>query len=134
MNSLSDQLQFNDIFITITCFHAFKVIIQSSQLGTIGSARSFLVNNIPPSRKSYRDMYSICSCCLNVATNNWKVHNGKVETHFLSKPPLSSYVCKSVYDVDIAVFVESSIAGSLGQMRSTQSPNVDLFGEMLSSI
>jgi hypothetical protein len=51
----------------------FKVIIQSSQLGTIGSAWSFLVNNIPPSRKSYRDMYSICSCCLNVATNNWKV-------------------------------------------------------------
>jgi hypothetical protein len=55
-------------------------------------------------------MYSICSCCLNVATNNWKVHNGKVETHFLNKPPLSSYVCKSVYDVEIAVFVESSIA------------------------
>jgi hypothetical protein len=73
-----------------------------------------LYASVVASRKSYRGMYSICSCCLNVATNNWKVHNGKVETHFLNKPPLSSYVCKSVYDVDIAVFVESSIAGSLG--------------------
>jgi hypothetical protein len=25
------------------------------------------------------DIYSICSCCWNVATYLWKVHNGKIE-------------------------------------------------------
>jgi hypothetical protein len=26
-----------------------------------------------------RDIYSICRCCWNVATYEWKVHNGKIE-------------------------------------------------------
>jgi hypothetical protein len=26
-----------------------------------------------------KDIYSICRCCLNVATYKWKVHNGKIE-------------------------------------------------------
>jgi hypothetical protein len=30
-----------------------------------------------------KDIYSICRCCLNVATYKWKVHNGKIEIIFL---------------------------------------------------
>jgi hypothetical protein len=26
-----------------------------------------------------REIYSICRCCWNVATYEWKVHNGKIE-------------------------------------------------------
>jgi hypothetical protein len=54
----------------------------------------FLVSSNPLSRKSWvigttssgisyqlRDIhvYFICRCCWNVATYNWKVHNGKIE-------------------------------------------------------
>jgi hypothetical protein len=38
-------------------------------LGTTGSGMSHQL----------REIYSICKCCWNVATHEWKVHNGKIE-------------------------------------------------------
>jgi hypothetical protein len=55
--------------------------------GTLGSVASSLAaalfqenpdkNTSPEIFYQMRYVYSICRCCGNVATNKWKVHNGK---------------------------------------------------------
>ena len=47
---------------------------------TPGSIKQILIGTTS-SGISYqlRDIYSICRCCWNVATYEWKVHNGKIE-------------------------------------------------------
>jgi hypothetical protein len=43
--------------------------IKKDLIGTTSSGISYQL----------RDIYSICRCCWNVATYEWKVHNGKIE-------------------------------------------------------
>jgi hypothetical protein len=62
-----------------------------------------------------RDIYSICSYCLNVATYEWKVHNGKIEIiSFVVKFRSSISRCRSKYEADLAVSVASFISRSMG--------------------
>ena len=68
---------------------SFEVMTSTLPKGTLGSVASLLAATsikeiligTTSSGISYhpRDIYSICRCCWNVATYNWKVHNGKIE-------------------------------------------------------
>jgi hypothetical protein len=49
-------------------------LYQGNHIGTTSSGISYQL----------RDIYSICRCCWNVATYEWKVHNGKIQG-FLKK-------------------------------------------------
>jgi hypothetical protein len=51
--------------ITFSIFQRYGIIL----ICTTGSGISYQL----------RDVYSICRCCWNVATYQWKVHNGKIE-------------------------------------------------------
>ena len=81
----------------------FEVMISPLPTGTLVSVASVLtVSSITEiligatrSRISYhlRDIYSICMCCWNGATHQWKVHNGKIDiisfvVEFCAEPPL----------------------------------------------
>jgi len=48
---------------------------------------------------------------------------------FFYRPSLSISKCKSGYEADIAVSVVFFISSSMGQMRSTKLPNLELFSE-----
>ena len=70
-----------------------------------------------------RDIYSICMCCWNGATHQWKFNNGKID--------IISFVlrlCKSRYEPNLSLSVVSFISFSMGYMRSTE-----LFSERTSS-
>jgi len=67
-----------------------------------------------------RDIFSICRCYWNVATYKWKVHNGKIEIitfvveSFLNRSSLSSFMCRSRYESDLAVSMMFFISSSMG--------------------
>ena len=52
----------------------------------------------------------------------------------INRPSLSTSMCRSRYEVDLSVYLIFYILSSMGQMRSTKSPNLELFGEKTSSI
>ena len=64
-----------------------------------------------------------------------KFTTGKLKSSLLSKsfvlnrPSLSISRCMSMYDADLSVSVVFFILRSMGQMRSTKSPNLELFNE-----
>ena len=76
----------------------FEVMTSTYLRGTIGSVASLLAailigTTISGISYQLRDIYSICRCCWNVATYEWKVRNGKMEMiSFLVK--VRSYLIK----------------------------------------
>ena len=56
-----------------------------------------------------------------------------VESPF-NRPSLSISRCRSRYEADLSVSVVSFISSLMGYMRSTKSPNLELFSERTSSI
>lgn len=81
-----------------------------------------------------RDICSIYRYRLKVAKFKCKVHNEKIESSLfiLNRPSLSIFRCMSMYETHRAVSVVSFIPNSMEQMRSTLSPNVELFSERTS--
>jgi hypothetical protein len=58
----------------------------------------------------------------------------KLKVSFLTNPQYPISRCMSRYEADLSVYVISFILSSMGYMRSTKSPNLDLFSERTSSI
>ena len=56
------------------------------------------------------------------------------QSFVLNRHSLSISRCRSRYEADLSVYVVSYISSSIGQIRSTKSPNLELFSERRSSI
>ena len=128
----------------------FEVMTSTLPKGTLGSIASLLAETIDLDLDRNHKLWNIVSyqryilhmqdaggMLLHI---NRKFTMGKLKSSLLlqsfvlNRPSLSISRCRSRYEADLSVYVVFFISSSMGYIRSTKSPNIELFSKRTSSI